>query len=80
MADNALRKWIVLLMCILIALSENTYAQHDTLLTEPVLCNFSDWNLVFSDEFEGNSLDGSKWITWFPYTNDGSDKCTRCCR
>lgn len=36
------------------------------------------WELTFSDEFNGNELDKEKWITWFPYTNDGSDQCSFC--
>jgi len=78
MRHHSRRKCIILLMFILTAFSENTYAQHDTILKEPVLCTPGEWNLVFSDEFEGNLLDGSKWITWYPYTDDGSDKCIFC--
>lgn len=36
------------------------------------------WELTFSDEFNGSDLDKEKWITWFPYTNDGSDQCSFC--
>jgi beta-glucanase (GH16 family) len=65
-------------MWLLTVVSLNIFAQQDTLLKEPVLCYTGGWNLVFDDEFEGNSLDGNKWITWFPYSDDGSDKCTYC--
>ena len=41
-------------------------------------CDTSAWRLVFSDEFEGGSLDRSKWTTWFPYSADGSDQCAGC--
>lgn len=41
-------------------------------------CDTSAWRLVFSDEFNGDALDRSKWITWFPYSNDGSDQCAGC--
>ena len=78
MLNHTRRTRIFLLIWILTAVSVNISAQHDTLLKEPVPCATGEWNLVFIDEFEGDSLDGSKWITWFPYTDDGSDKCTFC--
>jgi len=78
MLDHTKLYRIFLLTCLLIVASLKVVAQLDTLLKEPVQCYSGDWNLVFSDEFEGNTLDGNKWITWFPYTDDGSDKCTFC--
>ena len=78
MRNHTMRSRIFLIMWILTATSLSISAQHDTLLKEPVPCATGEWNLVFSDDFEGNSLDGNKWITWFPYTDDGSDKCTFC--
>ncbi|MBK8341163.1 MAG: glycoside hydrolase family 16 protein [Flavobacteriales bacterium] len=41
-------------------------------------CDTSAWQLVFSDEFEGTRLDDTKWRTWFPYSDDGSDRCEGC--
>ncbi len=41
-------------------------------------CDTTSWKLVFHDEFEGSELDRSKWITYHPYTNDGSDQCLGC--
>ncbi|MBK9540520.1 MAG: glycoside hydrolase family 16 protein [Flavobacteriales bacterium] len=41
-------------------------------------CDTSTWKLVFSDEFEGTRLDDTKWRTWFPYSDDGSDHCEGC--
>jgi hypothetical protein len=41
-------------------------------------CDTSAWRLVFSDEFQGDSLDTEKWRTWFPYSDDGSDRCAGC--
>jgi beta-glucanase (GH16 family) len=78
MKGYAKRNRIFLIMWILTAISSSISAQNDTLLNAPVRCFTGEWNLVFSDDFEGNSLDGNKWITWFPYTDDGSDKCTFC--
>ncbi len=36
------------------------------------------WTLVFNDEFDGSVLNPKEWLTWFPYTNDGSDQCAFC--
>lgn len=41
-------------------------------------CDTSEWKLVFHDEFDGQALDRSKWITYFPFSADGSDNCTAC--
>jgi len=41
-------------------------------------CDTSNWKLVFHDEFDGNGLDNKKWITYYPYSDDGSDKCVGC--
>ncbi len=41
-------------------------------------CDTSAWQLVFSDEFDGDRLDPERWRTWFPYSNDGSDRCDGC--
>jgi len=41
-------------------------------------CDTTDWKLVFHDEFSDSTLDRSKWITWFPYSSDGSDQCEGC--
>jgi len=71
-------KRIYLLALILTTMPVNLLAQRDTLLKAMVNCTSAEWKLVFEDEFDGNSLDSSKWITWFPYTDDGSDKCTFC--
>ncbi len=36
------------------------------------------WKLVFHDEFDGTELDRSKWVTYFTYSDDGSDQCPGC--
>ncbi len=36
------------------------------------------WQLVFHDEFNGSSLDTSKWISFYPYGPEGSDQCSFC--
>lgn len=78
MQDHSKQNRLFLLTYLLSGFATGVLAQTDTLLKVPVQCDNGEWNLVFSDEFEGNSLDGSKWITWYPYTDDGSDKCTFC--
>lgn len=48
-------------------------------VTDPALpCDTAAWQLVFADEFNGTELDRTKWITYFPYSDDGSDKCEGC--
>ncbi len=78
MRDHTKPYRIFLLLWIFAAVSINVSAQRDTVLKEPVQCPSGEWKLVFSDEFDGNSLDGSKWLTWYPFTDDGGDKCTFC--
>jgi beta-glucanase (GH16 family) len=41
-------------------------------------CDTSAWKLVFQDDFNGEGLDRSKWITYFPFSSDGSDQCEGC--
>lgn len=41
-------------------------------------CDTLAWRLVFNDEFDGTALDRSKWVTWFTYSDDGSDRCEGC--
>jgi beta-glucanase (GH16 family) len=67
---------IPLLFAIGIALP--VFGQRDTIFTGGNICPSGDWQLVFADEFDGNQLDRTKWYTWFPYTNDGSDQCEFC--
>jgi len=78
MRDHKKLNRILVLSWLLTVVSINIFAQQDTVLKKPVLCSEGEWNQVFDDEFEGNSLDGSKWLTWFPYSDDGSDNCTFC--
>jgi len=41
-------------------------------------CDTSAWKLVFHDEFDGPALDRSKWVTYFTFSDDGSDRCPGC--
>lgn len=42
------------------------------------ICVDEPWELVFSDDFDGDSLDREKWMTWYPYGENGSDQCWFC--
>lgn len=42
------------------------------------ICVDEPWQLVFSDDFDGDSLDREKWMTWYPYGENGSDQCSFC--
>lgn len=42
------------------------------------ICTDAPWQLVFSDDFDGDSLDRDKWMTWYPYGENGSDQCSFC--
>jgi len=57
----------------------NSFGQaQNTYFTGGNICNNQEWKLVFNDEFDGDSLDKSKWITWFPYSATGNDSCEFC--
>ena len=45
-------------------------------ITDPI--EKDGWKLYFHDEFNGNTLNRDEWLTYFPYTNDGSDQCAFC--
>lgn len=34
------------------------------------MCETTPWQLVFHDEFNGNSIDANKWSTFYPYSED----------
>ncbi len=38
----------------------------------------SPFELVFEDEFEGDTIERQDWVTYYPYTIDGSDSCKFC--
>ena len=38
------------------------------------LCPNQDWRLVFHDEFNGDMINSEKWLTYYPFTADGSDQ------
>lgn len=42
------------------------------------ICADEPWQLVFYDDFDGDSLDRDKWMTWYPYGENGSDECSFC--
>lgn len=46
--------------------------------TNALRSDTTGWKLVFHDEFNGSELDRSKWVTYFTYSDDGSDQCRGC--
>lgn len=42
------------------------------------ICQNIEHILVFSEDFNGTSLDESKWTRFYPYGNNGSDQCSFC--
>jgi beta-glucanase (GH16 family) len=61
----------VLVFCLLILCSFTLVAQKKNklkvTLDKEINCVNQKYNLVFHDEFDGNSLDTSKWYTFYPY-------------
>src|SRR4051812_41327999 len=49
-----------------------------TFFTGGNICKNENWKLVFNDEFDGDSLDRTKWLSYFPYTANGDDQCEFC--
>ncbi|WP_294672857.1 family 16 glycosylhydrolase [uncultured Fluviicola sp.] len=61
---------MLFLLTFFVSVSNNLFAQCfgsniETLNITPVPCNEMDWKLYFEDNFDGSSLDPSKWI--LPY-------------
>lgn len=50
----------------------------DAQVTESGSVERDGWTLYFNDEFDGPALNSKEWLTWFPYTDDGSDQCAFC--
>jgi len=42
------------------------------------ICPTDSWKLVFNDEFNGTTIDQSKWFTAFPYDPNGGVNCQVC--
>ena len=68
----------ILILLLWAGITVPAFSQKDTLFAGGNTCSTGEWQLVFADEFNGNQLDLSKWYTWYPYTDDGSDKCEFC--
>lgn len=72
-----------LIFCFTICLSAQDF-RNNRPITKPTkvqkkhLCDDSDWELVFYDEFNGNALDTSKWVSYYPFGKNFSDECLFC--
>ena len=49
-----------------------------TFFTGGNICSQSEWILKFNDEFDGDSLNRTSWINYFPYSANGDDQCEFC--
>ena len=49
-----------------------------TFFTGGNICAEENWIPIFNDEFDGDSLDRSMWINYFPYSEGGDDQCEYC--
>lgn len=76
--NKIIRRILSLMALLLVAASFSTIAQQVRVTTKTAQASDSEWTLVFSDEFNDTALNKEAWITWFPYTNDGSDQCAFC--
>lgn len=56
----------------------STIAQQRTATTKSTKAFNNEWTMVFSDEFNDTTLNKELWLTYFPYTHDGSDQCAFC--
>lgn len=63
---------------ILLLTTKTVFSQQDTVISQPVFCPQGSWELVFAEEFTSEVLDKEQWLTYFPYTDDGSDQCAFC--
>lgn len=78
-AKTTLRSFLLLVVLLVVG---STSAQRKYLgppvHTDAVRPDTTGWKLVFHDEFDGTQLDRSKWVTYFTYSDDGSDQCPGC--
>jgi len=68
----------VILIHLLFVFQFHVLAQNDTTINLQVNCASGEWELVFSEEFNDTTLNHDRWLTWFPYSDDGSDQCAFC--
>lgn len=68
----------IVLLFLAINIHLSVFSQKDTLFTGGSICQSGELELVFADEFNGNKLDLTKWVTYYPYTDNGSDQCEFC--
>lgn len=67
-----------MLVLLSVTASCSTIAQQRAVTTKSAKAFNSEWALVFGDEFNDTTLNKDVWLTYFPYTDDGSDQCSFC--
>jgi beta-glucanase (GH16 family) len=74
-----IRRWTHI-FAIVAAIAQPASAQLADPVDHPVIavnaanfCEDAPWTLVFSDEFNGDSLDTQKWLRFYPYCMDQDD-------
>ncbi|MBW6491441.1 MAG: glycoside hydrolase family 16 protein [Lentimicrobium sp.] len=70
-------KFLILSLSVIL-IAKTGFPQHDTIISSPVMCESGNWVLTYADEFEGDVLNVQDWVTWYPYSEDGSDRCAFC--
>jgi len=74
-------KILITLMCF-VSVSIGLHGQEKKLkisVENPIQCTRNPYQLVFHDEFDGDSLDTKKWYTYYPYGNNSTqDSCSFC--
>ncbi len=63
------RKVLIFFLLVLCSLTLNAQKKNKlkVILDKDISCVSQKYHLVFHDEFSGNSLDTSKWYTYYPY-------------
>lgn len=72
------RLWLLLWLSCSCLAAFGQYYRKVQLDSTRVPLDTTPWQLVFCDEFNGQALDTTRWITYFPYDAQGGDRCLYC--